>query len=275
LKRLALSMLSAALLTGCIEGQFFYPDQRVYSTPAQFGLQAQDLWFANEDGSRLHAWWLPAAQQPARGTVLHAHGNAANISNHLPLVAWLPGAGYNVLSFDYRGFGRSEGKPTLDGVVADARAALAAARRQPGVDAQRLIVLGQSLGGATAIRALAQDAAGVRLLIIDSAFSSYAGIARDAVRGSAWSLAAPLASAALPGRDKDPVTAIATLRMPVLVLHGELDAVIPVEHGQRLHDAAHEPRRLLRIAGGEHIDALMRPEVRQQVLLAMDTALKE
>ena len=95
------------------------------------------------------------------------------------------------------------------------------------------------------------------------------------MRGSPWVLAAPLASSALPGRDKDPATAIATLRMPVLVLHGELDAVIPVEHGQRLHDAAHEPRRLLRIAGGQHIDALTRADVRQQVLAAMDSALKE
>ena len=268
-------MLSAALLAGCIEGQFFYPDRRVYSTPAQFGLQARDVWFNSEDGSRLHGWWLPATASPAKGTVIHAHGNAANVTNHLPLVAWLPAAGYNVLSFDYRGFGRSEGKPTLDGAVADARAALSAARVQPGVDAQRLIVLGQSLGGATVTRALAQDAAGVRLLIIDSAFDSYGGIARDAVRGSPWAFAAPLASAALPGRDKDPITAIATLRMPVLVLHGELDAMIPVQHGQRLHDAVPGRRMLLRIPDGQHIDALLRPDVRTQVLQAMDAALKE
>ena len=78
---------------------------------------------AASDGSKLHAWFLPA-QGRVKGTVLHLHGNAANVSNHLPLVAWLPPRGFNVLTLDYRGFGRSQGTPSLDGVVDDAAAAL-------------------------------------------------------------------------------------------------------------------------------------------------------
>ena len=77
---------------------------------------------AAPDGTKLHAWFLPAGGT-ARGTVLHLHGNAANVSNHLPLVAWMPARGYNVLMLDYRGFGKSEGRPTLDGIVEDALAA--------------------------------------------------------------------------------------------------------------------------------------------------------
>src|SRR5262245_32609812 len=73
------------------ERYFFYPDQVVYTTPQALGLAAQDLRFPGPDGSTLHAWWMPA-RGPALGTVLHVHGNAANISNHLPLVAWLPAA---------------------------------------------------------------------------------------------------------------------------------------------------------------------------------------
>jgi uncharacterized protein len=107
----------------------------------------------------------------AKGTVLHLHGNAANVSNHLPLVAWLPARGYQVLMLDYRGFGRSEGRPTLDGIVTDALAALDYLRTRPDVDSSRLIVFGQSIGGATALRMLARDAQGVRLGVIEAAFS--------------------------------------------------------------------------------------------------------
>lgn len=278
LASLVAALCCAAGLSGCLGGLFFHPDQQLYTTPGRFGLAAQELWFEAEDGSPLNGWWIPAAQLPpggtARGTVVHAHGNAANISNHLPQVAWLPAAGYNLLTFDYRGFGQSKGSPSLDGVVADTRAAIAAARRQPGVDAQRLVVLGQSLGGATAVRAVAQDSVGVKLLIIDSAFDSYRGIAHDAVRGSSLLGAlASLAGGSLPGADSDPRTAIATLQVPVLIVHGEQDRVVPVAHAQRLYGAAHEPRTLIRVPTGQHIEALTRPELRARILQAMAQAL--
>ena len=182
--------LTAMFVSAWVERFFFYPDNLPYSTPAQFGLQSEDVWLSATDGSKLHAWFLPA-QVKAKGTVLHLHGNAANVSNHLPLVAWLPARGFNVLTLDYRGFGRSQGTPSLDGVVDDAAAALAYLRTRPGVDANRLIVVGQSLGGATALRLLARESAGVRLAVIDSAFASYRKIAREAA--STAGLLAPLA----------------------------------------------------------------------------------
>ena len=195
-------------VSGWVERYFFYPDALQYTTPAQFGLQAEDVWLHATDGSRLHAWFLPA-QGKAKGTVLHLHGNAANVSNHLPLVAWLPPRGYHVLSLDYRGFGRSQGTPSLDGVVDDAAVALAYLRTRPEVDATRLIVVGQSLGGATALRLLARDSEGVRLAVIDSAFASYRQIAREAA-STAGILAplAPLLMRAFPGPEKDPITAL-------------------------------------------------------------------
>jgi len=275
--RLLAALACAATLTGCISTLFFHPDQQLYTTPGRFGLTAQDLWFDAEDGSKLNGWWFPAQVPPggtAKGTVIHAHGNAANISNHLPQVAWLPAAGYNLLTFDYRGFGLSKGSPSLDGVVADTRAAMAAARRQPGVDALRLVVLGQSLGGATAIRAVAQDSTGVKLLIVDSAFDSYRGIAHDAVRGSTLlGAVARLAGASLPDAASDPRTAMATLQVPILILHGEQDRTVPVAHAQRLYDAAHEPRTLIHVSNGQHIEALTRPELRARILQAMEQAL--
>jgi uncharacterized protein len=265
---------AAALLAGCIEGAFFHPDRRSYHRPADFGLSAQDVLFTTADGSRLHGWWLPSAG-PARGTVIHAHGNAANIGNHLPLVAWLPAAGYNVFTFDYRGYGRSEGRPTLAGVVEDLLAAQEAARALPGVDGGRLAVLGQSLGAATAVRAVARDARGVRLLILDAAFASYRGIARDAATTSVLLRPLlPIALPGLPGEAEDPLAAMATLAVPVLLLHGSDDELIPPAHSERLYAAAPGPKELLRIPGGGHMDALMRPDVRARVLQALHRAME-
>lgn len=264
-----------AVLTGCVERYFFYPDAERYAEPAQFGLAAEDVHVPAADGARLHGWWLPAASGVAKGTVLHLHGNAANISNHLPLVAWLPAAGFNVLTIDYRGFGRSEGAPTLEGVVADGRAALDWLRRRPEVDGERLIILGQSLGGATAIRALAEDGGrGVRLLVVDSAFASYRGIAREAAAQSpVLALLAPAAVRSLPGERLDPAAAMARLDTPVLIVHGTADATIPYGHAERLYAAARGVRELMRVDGGAHIDALLRPNVRGAVLRRMEMAV--
>lgn len=262
------------LLNGCAERYFFYPDQVVYTTPQAEGVRSEDLKLPGPDGSQLHAWWLPA-EGIAHGTVLHVHGNAANISNHLPLVSWLPAAGFNVLTFDYRGYGQSSGAHSLTGVVADTRAALAYLRQRPGVDAQRLIVLGQSLGGATALRAVAQDSAGVRMLVVDSAFSSYRGIAREALEHiGPIGLLGPLLIPCLPSSAHDPVKAAAQLRVPLLVMHGSRDVVIAQHHGQALWSAAPEPKHWIPVDGGEHIDGLERPDVREQVRSALLAAVR-
>lgn len=268
LLRAGAALAATPLLSGCtmVESMFFYPDRVAYTRPAQFGLAHEELFF-DSGNARLHGWWLPATAQPARGAVLHLHGNAANISNHLPLVAWLPPAGFDVLMFDYRGFGQSEGRPTLAGVVDDAAAALAALRARPGVDASRLIVFGQSLGGATALRLLARDAAGVRLAIIDSAFASYRQIAREAALDSVvLAPLLPMALPMLPPVADDPVTALASIRLPLLFVHGSRDSVVHARHSEQLHAAARDPKRLLKVDGAVHMEALMRPAVQAQVL---------
>lgn len=260
-------------LSGCIERLFFYPDSVRYVTPEQMGVRAEDVQIRTADGVRLHGWFLPASGA-ARGTVLHLHGNAANVSNHLPLVAWMPARGYNVLMVDYRGFGRSEGTPTLDGIVEDALAALAYLRARPGVDADRVVVFGQSIGGATALRMLGRDAAGVRLAVIDSSFPSYRGIARDATAGSALAPLASLAVVSLPGESKDPVAALAKIEVPLIFMHGTRDSVIPHENSDALH-AAKPGSRLWKIPGGEHIAALGVPGPwREKFVEAIDAAVR-
>lgn len=271
--RIALIGGITLMLAGCVERMFFYPDNVTYTTPARMGIQAQDVTVAAADGSRLHGWFLPAAAT-AKGTVLHLHGNAANVSNHLPLVSWLPARGYNVLMIDYRGFGRSEGKPSLDGIVDDAAAALAYLRTRSDVDATRLIVFGQSIGGATALRMLARDAEGVRLGVIDSAFASYRGIARDATAGGPLSPLAALTAGVLPGADKDPIAALKSIRLPLIFVHGARDSIIAAVNSERLHAAASNSQ-YWSVPEAMHIMALAQPGPwREKLVQAMDDAAR-
>ncbi|HVE89630.1 MAG TPA: alpha/beta hydrolase [Burkholderiaceae bacterium] len=272
----SLALLSGFLvivLAGCIEGMFFYPDSATYTTPAQVGVRADDVQIVTADGSRLHGWFLPAVGN-TKGTVLHLHGNAGNVSNHLPLVSWLPARGYNALMVDYRGFGRSEGKPSLNGIVDDAAAALAYLRTRPDIDTSKLIVFGQSIGGATALRLLARDANGVRLAVIDSAFASYRGIARDATAGGPLAPVAALTAGVLPGPDKDPITALKSIRVPVIFVHGKKDSIIDAVNSERLHVAAPGSQHWS-VPDAMHIMALAQPgSWREKLVQAMDEAVR-
>ena len=271
--RLALiSGFLVIVLAGCIERMFFYPDSATYTTPAQLGVRAEDVQIVTADGSRLHGWFLPAVES-VKGTVLHLHGNAANVSNHLPLVSWLPARGYHVLMVDYRGFGRSQGKPSLDGIVDDAAAALAYLRTRPDVDASKLIILGQSIGGATALRLLARDSAGIRLAVIDSAFASYRGIARDATAGGPLAPVAALTVGVLPGPDKDPITALKSIRIPLIFVHGARDSIIPAANSEKLHAAASGSEHWS-VPDAMHIMALGQPGAwREKLVRTMDAAV--
>lgn len=270
-RRVLFASAASPLLSACAERFFFYPDRQTYVSRNQLNTKVTDV-FVSEGGASLHGWWMPAAGQ-ARALIVHLHGNAANVSNHAGQVAWLPVHGFSVLTFDYQGFGYSEGSPSLDGIVADAGRAIARARElEPKAP---LVLLGQSLGGATAIRVAAIEKEPIRLLILDSAFASYRDIVRDATSKTVLFLVSPLAEASLPQRRHDPIRAIAALRMPLLFLHGEKDRVVPMHHSERLYAAALETRskQLLRIPRGEHLDALRREGIRAHIIRTIESAI--
>lgn len=238
-------------LSGCVNGLLYHPDRNLYSTPASAGLAYEKVSFASADGTKLSGWFIPAPgyanSKAAKGTVVHFHGNAQNLSSHWQLVSWLLPRGYNLFVFDYRGYGESEGSPEPKGVFQDANSALNYVRARPDVPADRLIVIGQSLGGTNAIAVVGSgNRAGVRAVIIDSTFYSYSAIANDKVSGAGLLMDDTYSAARY----------IAQLTpIPLLLLHGTQDAVIPHAHSQRLLAEAREPKRLLTVEGGQHIDA--------------------
>lgn len=263
MRRAAALTLVLALSGGC-NGLFYYPDAVAYARPDGLGTPCEEVWFVAEDGTRLHGWFLPATAE-RRGTVVHFHGNAQNLTSHVGLVSWLPAAGYDVLAFDYRGYGRSAGEPSRDGLVLDGQAALAYARARADVDPGRLVAFGQSLGGAVALATVGEGPGGlVRGVAVDSTFSAYQRMGNQALGGTFASY--PLAWLLLSG-EHDPADSLDRLPpTPLLVMHGDADEVVPFEEGERLFELASPPRRFVRIPHARHLDAVMTREGRQALL---------
>ena len=267
--------LLLCLLGGCTS-LFFLPDKHQRITPDQLGLKYESISFSAEDGVALTGWFLPAPDA-ALGTILFLHGNAENISTHVLSVAWLPQRGFNVFLIDYRGYGASEGSPDLPGVQRDIDAAMRELRRRSDVDAKRIVVYGQSLGGALAIYNVAHSAykADIRAVISESAFFSYRGITREKL--SEFWLTWPfqwLPSLTIDDRFA-PGAAIGLLSpMPVLIVHGDQDLIVPVHHGRQLYDAAREPREIWIAPGGGHIQAMAREDWRRRFVAYLRRVLE-
>jgi fermentation-respiration switch protein FrsA (DUF1100 family) len=234
------------VLRGVLGSMLFFPSRELLGTPADTGLEYRDLGFETADGERLHGWWI-AGREPRLGHILFCHGNAGNIGDRLLEASVLTGVGFDVLLFDYRGYGASTGRPDEDGTYLDARAALDVLISQPEADSERVVYLGESLGGAVALAlALQSPPSG---LILQSTFTSV----RDVARRHYPIIPRGVIPDAYPSARR-----IGRLRAPVLVLHGDRDEIVPVEQGRALFDAAAQPKRLHVFHGAGHNDLVAR-----------------
>ncbi len=222
----------------------YLPSRAIFQTPVQAGLDSRDLVLETDDGERLHGWWI-GARTESLGHLLLCHGNAGNVGDRVLYAALLTAAGFDVLLFDYRGYGHSTGRPSEDGTYRDARAALACLLDQPNVDPARVFYLGESLGGAVAVDlALERPPAGLVLL---SAFTSVRELGR---------LHYPFLPASLIPDAYPTVRRIHDLRAPLLVLHGDRDDIVPLSQGRELFEAAPEPKNMHVFHGVGHNDLL-------------------
>jgi fermentation-respiration switch protein FrsA (DUF1100 family) len=146
-----------------------------------------------------------------------------------------------VFAFDYRGYGRSEGTPSEQGVLADARAARRWLAEREGVAEQDIVLYGRSLGGGVAVDLAAKDSA--RALILESTFTSLPAVANDAL---------PLWPGVIMLNRYNSLAKIGDYHGPLLMSHGDADEVIPIAQGERLFAAANEPKRFVRIAEADH-----------------------
>lgn len=269
------AVLLALLMTlqGC-STWLFYPVKGLPITPERAGLAYRDIWLQAADGTRLHAWWLPAKEGvEVRGTVLHLHGNGGNLAWHLGGAAWLPEQGYQVLMLDYRGYGLSEGEPLLPEIYQDIDAAFAWLASEPQVQGKPLVLLGQSLGGALAVHYLAGHAdsrAMLHALVLDGVPASYREVGRYALSNAwlTWPLQVPL-SWLVPDADSA-IHAMPQLGgLPILIYHSLDDEVVPLANGVRLYQAAPPPRVFQPTRGG-HVQTFVDATWREVMLRYLD-----
>ncbi len=215
----------------------FFPDRRMGATPAQLGVRYKDVFFDTEDGVKLNGWYIPI--ENARGVLVFCHGNAANISNRLESIQIFLKLGLSVFIFDYRGYGRSDGKISEAGTYLDARAAVDYLLTEEGVPADRMILFGRSLGAAVAVELATRRRP--RALILESAFTSISDIGQRTY---------PFLPVKWLSRIKyDSTRRVSDLDVPKLFIHSPEDDVVPFDLGQRLYAAAAEPKTFLRIMG--------------------------
>ncbi len=276
LKRLLVLVPLLSGATGCSQ-LFFFPASGLVRTPADIGLRYEDVYFDSSDGVRLHGWYLPASSRDRAGpraTVLHLHGNAENISTHIGAVYWLPAEGFEVFMFDYRGFGRSAGHPTVEGALNDSRAALALAASRAQAP---IVVFGQSLGGSLAVATLADSPlrTRVRALILDSAFADYRLITRDKLDELwlTWPFQVPLSW--LVDNGHSPLPLIERISpIPLLIAHAERDPIVPADHARRLFERAREPKTLWILPQAQHTALAATDDSRSRLLRYLDTLLQ-
>jgi fermentation-respiration switch protein FrsA (DUF1100 family) len=220
----------------------FHPDRYPVGNWAAGESKFEDAWFRSANGARLNGWFAEARRP--RAVVLYAEGNAGNITNRRDvLTLFRDRLNTSVLVFDYQGYGKSEGTPTREGILDDARAARRWLAEKTGVAEKDIVLVGQSLGGSVAVDLAARD--GARGLVLENTFSSLA----DVTRQHFGRLAGRLVTNQL-----DSASLIRDYQGPLLQSHGDADAVVPFDQGRRLFEAANEPKRFVAVPGGGHND---------------------
>jgi fermentation-respiration switch protein FrsA (DUF1100 family) len=223
------------------KGIVFFPDPYLIGTPADYGLEYEEVFFLTEDGVKLHGWWVPKAGAP---TLLWFHGNAGNISHRLDNLRLLwEMVGLQIFIFDYREYGKSAGHISREGTFKDALAAYRYLTETRGIPGGEIVFFGRSLGTALATDLAIKYPCGA--LILESPFTNSQDMAR---------LYAPFLFDWRPKVPYDNVGKIGQVKVPVMVVHGAHDEIIPVDMGRQVYEAAPEPKELYIIPGAHHND---------------------
>lgn len=254
-----LNIFLILLLSGCTHF-FFQPSRKVFYSPEKLGYRHQEISFKSTDGTRLHGWYFQSTlKKAAKGTILQFHGNAENVSTHFLSLIWLIEHGYNLFIFDYRGYGKSRGRPDPGGINRDAIAAIRFCKNHFAGDYQKFIIWGQSIGGIIALRALIDPElnSSVDAAVIESSFLSYRELAREKLSDFwlTWAFQ-PLTFLLVSDSYSVKDAVIRLSPTPLLVIHGTDDRVVPFRFGEEIFSRAGEPREFLKIKGGVHLNSM-------------------
>lgn len=223
--------------------------QKLSAGRAEVSVKIEDVWFKAADGVRLHGWYCtPGASESGEAstvstqtTLLWFHGNAGNITHRYPVIERLMEQRVAIFIVDYRGYGRSEGSPSEEGLYMDARGAWGYLLNERGISPHQIILFGDSLGGAIAIDlATKVEPAG---LIVQSAFTSISDMAAQVM---------PVFPRFILRTKMDSINKIGRVRCPKLFIHSPADEMVPYRLGRKLYDAASAPKQFYEVAGASH-----------------------
>ncbi len=275
MKRLIRGLLPLALFSACgCTYLFFKPSRALFSDPAAAGYNCEAVKFSAADGAQLTGLYFPPAGPP-KAIVVHFHGNGQNMTAHYHYSAWLAAHGYGVLVFDYRGYGASGGKPSLDGALLDGEAALREALKLPGAEPDKVVIFGQSLGAAIAVAAVGESGFKPAAMVLEGGFDSYRGVAAAVLRRDVlgWPISW-LPWMVVSGRHS-PAAYIGRIDCPKLFISSPRDPVVPFQQGKELYEAAKPPKEFWRPSSG-HIEAFgsFRALYGPRLLAFLQTALR-
>lgn len=223
----------------------YHPYKEIPETPKNLRINFEEINFKTTDGQLLNGWFVPA--KAAKVTVLYCHGNAGNMYHRLRKVKFFYEMGVNFFIFDYRGYGKSAGKPTEKGLYKDAQAAYDYLVSRNDVDRNKIIVYGKSLGGPVAANLCLNRQ--VSALILEGSFAS--------VVLRAQQLYPLLPMRFLITQKYDTMAKVKNLRIPKLIAHGRQDEVISFHHGETLYKSAAEPKQFLPFEGAHNDDVFV------------------
>ena len=226
----------------------YFPTKAIELTPMDAGLKYEDIFFNTDDNLKLNGWFIPA--KDPRGTLLFCHGNAGNISHRIEIIEIFNKLSLNVFIFDYRGYGKSKGSPTEEGLYRDARAAYKNLLSRKNINKDAIVIYGKSIGANVAIDLASKVKAAA--LISESGFTSAYDMGKKLFPffPIKWIITIKY----------DAATKIKNIPIPKLIIHSQDDEIVPFKLGKKLFEAAPQPKEFYQMRGGHNEAVFMAME---------------
>ncbi|MCG6168520.1 alpha/beta hydrolase [Leptospira sanjuanensis] len=268
---------STLLFLSC-SSLFYQPTQERYWNPNAFGFSYKEEDFHTIDGETLKFWRIGPKYDKPKGVVLQFHGNGENRTSHFISLVWLVNQGYELVAFDYRGYLDSTGAAEREKIHEDSIALIRKELEFSKLRNLPLIVYGQSLGGAIAARAVSEieNKSGILLLVLDGSFASYRQVFRGVLK-NVFFAPIDLIFAIFMDDDLSPGETLHKISpVPILIVHGTADPIVPYENGLELFRLAKDPKWFWEVRGGGHVDwmALGNSKESKNFLIFLDSLVR-